>query len=145
MIFDGADDLAWTAAHVLPALEMQMDVERAARIRVATLALSGVSGNAAFLLHEDGRPPDEVAAYVARWGLRRPEEAAHHLRFLQSPLWRVYAFTYTYGHALLAPLLAGPDRETVFGRILTEPVYPTMLAESMYAQWAKLGAGPAAP
>jgi hypothetical protein len=145
MIFDGADDLAWTAAHVLPALEMQMDVERAARIRDATLALSGVSGNAAFLLHEDGRPPDEVAAYVARWGLRRPEEAAHHLRFLQSPLWRVYTFTYTYGHALLAPLLAGPDRETVFGRILTEPVYPTMLAESMYAQWAKLGAGPAAP
>jgi hypothetical protein len=123
---------------VLPALEKQMDVEQAGRIRAAAEALSGVSGNAAFLLHEDGRPPEEVAEYVARWGLRRPEEAVHHLRFLQSPLWRVYTFTYTYGHALLAPLLAGPDRRVVFGRILTEPVYPTMLG-----QWAAGGAGPA--
>ena len=82
----------------------------AGRIRQAGEALAGVSGNAAFLLHEDGRPPDEVAAYVERWALRTPEEARHHLGFLASPLWRVYIFTYQYGHALLAPLLRGPDR-----------------------------------
>ena len=107
---------------------MTMDPVAAQRIRQAGEVADAVSGNAAFLLHEDGRPPDEVAAYVERWALRTPEEARHHLGFLASPLWRVYIFTYQYGHALLAPLLRGPDRWEIFRRILTTPVYPAALA-----------------
>ena len=128
MSFPDDEDLVWLAQDILPALDMAMDVPAAGRIRQAGEALAAVSGNAAFLLHEDGRSPDEVAAYLERWALRTPEEARHHLRFLASPLWRVYTFTYDYGHALLAPLLRGPDRWDVFRRILTTPVYPAALA-----------------
>jgi hypothetical protein len=128
LIFPDDEDLAWLAQEILPTLDMPVDVAAAGRIRQAGEALAGVSGNAAFLLHEDGRPADEVVAYLERWAVRTPEEARHHLRFLVSPLWRVYTFTYSSGHDLLAPLLRGPDRWDVFRRVLTTPVYPAALA-----------------
>jgi len=128
LIFAGHEDLAWAGREIFPALGIKADVELAARINTAGQALAAVSGNAAFLLHEDGRPPAEVAAYLEQWGLRPPAEAQHHLTFLQSPLWRVYTFTYSYGRQLLQPLLNGPDRFSVFRRIASEPVYPALLA-----------------
>ncbi len=128
LIFDGDDDLAWLAAELLPGLGMTMDVAQATQVRAASRALRAVQGNAAFLLHEDGRSPDEVAAYLERWGLYQPREARKQLEFLQSPLWRAYTFTYIYGRQLLAPLLAGADRFAVFERVATEPVYPSLLA-----------------
>lgn len=130
LIFEGSEDLVWAAEHVLPDLGLTIDPEQTGRVREAHLALSGVSGNAAFLLHEDGRPEDEVASYIERWALRTPEEARHSLRFLQSPLWRVYTFTYYYGYRLLKPLLSGPDRFERFRAIVTEPVYPGLLRET---------------
>lgn len=128
LIFSGHEDLDWAAEHIFPALGIRVDPEQAARIREANRALSGVSSNAAFLLHEDGRPDEEVAAYLERWSLRTPEEARQSLKFLQSPLWRVYTFTYYYGHEILAPLLAGPDRFAVFHRVLSTPVLPSTLS-----------------
>ena len=128
LIFEGAEDLEWLAANVLPSLGMKADPAQVALLREAREALSGVRGNAAFLLHEGGRPAAEVAAYLERWELCRPEEARKRLEFLQSPLWRAYTFTYTFGRRLLQPLLAGPDRFGVFRRIVTEPIYPALLA-----------------
>jgi hypothetical protein len=128
LVFDGDDDLAWLAAELLPGLGMAMDVAQATRLRTASRALRAVQGNAAFMLHEDGRSPDEVAAYMERWALYQPREARKQLEFLQSPLWRAYTFTYIYGRQLLAPLLAGADRFAVFERVATEPVYPSLLA-----------------
>ena len=127
MIFPDATDLTWSAAEVWPALGINRDPELAGQIREATRPLSAVSGNVAFVLHADGRPAEEAAAYLERWGLRRPDEAIHDLRFLQSPLWRVYTFTYYYGRRLFAPLLAGPDRWTVYRRLLTTPMVPSDL------------------
>ena len=127
MIFPDATDLTWSAAEVWPALGINRDPELAGQIREATRPLSAVSGNVAFVLHADGRPAEEAAAYLERWGLRRPDEAIHDLRFLQSPLWRVYTFTYYYGRRLFAPLLAGPDRWAVYRRLLTTPMVPSDL------------------
>lgn len=129
LIFPGDSDLVWLAGAVFPALGLDADPAQAERIRAAEHALAAVRGNAAFLLHEDGRPAGEVAAYIAHWSLRRPEEADHALKFLQSPLWRVYTFTYYYGHRLLQPLLAGPDRFAVFRALCTSSVYPALLHE----------------
>ncbi len=127
LIFPDDSDLAWTAAEILPPLGMSMDTALAAQIRRAAQPLEAVSGNAAFLLHADGRPVGEVAAYLERWALRRPDEALHSLRFLQSPLWRVYTFTYYYGRRLFAPLLAGADPWPNFRRLLTTPVVASLL------------------
>jgi hypothetical protein len=41
----------------------------------------------------------------------------------------LYAFTYAQGKRLMQPLLGGPDRLDVFRRLLTEPVYPSLLEE----------------
>ena len=131
MIFPDTSDLAWSAAEIWPALGIQVDPELAGRIRTAARPLSAVSGNVAFLLHADGGSAEAAAAYLERWALRRPHEAIHGLRFLQSPLWRVYTFTYYYGQRLFAPLLAGPDRWAVFRRLLTTPVIPSRLDGSL--------------
>jgi hypothetical protein len=128
MIFDGGEDLAWAAREIFPALGITADPDLAGQIREAASALRLVGGNVAFLLHADNRPAEEAQAYLERWALRTPTEAAHSLQFQQSPLWRVYTFTYIYGQRLFAPLLAGPDRWQVFRRLLTTPVYPSMLA-----------------
>jgi hypothetical protein len=127
VIFDGDEDLRWLSGDVLPALGQQLDPEQAGAVRRAADILEGASDNAAFLLHEDHLPVEEVKAYLMHWRLSTAEEAEKRLQFLLSPLWRVYTFTYTYGERLLAPLLAGPHRLRTFERILTEPVYPELL------------------
>jgi hypothetical protein len=94
--------------------------------------LAGVRGNAVIMLHAEGRPADEVVRYLMRYGLMPEDRARKAMGFLQSPLWRAYTFTYFYGRRLMLPLLQGEDRLTVFRRLLTEQVYPSMLLE-----WAK--------
>jgi len=128
LIWDRADRAAFLRDELYPAaglpdvdVGVQMQIERAAE------ALRHVDGNAALLLHRDGRPPDEVQRYVERWSLRMPQEAAQIMRFIQNPLFRSYIFNYAMGKALLAPLLAGPAAVANFRRLLSEPFTPTQI------------------
>lgn len=111
------------------------DVEVQMALSLASEGLRGVNGNAALLLHHDGRPPDEVQGYIEHYGLCTPKEASLTLRFLQNPLFRSYVFNYATGKALLAPLLDGPDATANFRRLLSEPFTPTQVRH-----WVK-GAG----
>ncbi|MDB5057731.1 MAG: hypothetical protein JWO59_1203 [Chloroflexi bacterium] len=129
MVFPNDEEIAWTAAELLPALGMTMDVEEMVALKRARWMLRGVRGNAAIMLHEDGKTKDEVIDYLENWALLTPEEALKALEFIASPLWRTYTFTYTYGRDLLQPLLQGDDRFVVFERISSEPVYPTLLKD----------------
>ncbi|WP_027482792.1 hypothetical protein [Deinococcus pimensis] len=90
----------------------------------AKKALSRVNGNAALLLHEAGRPDEEVVEYLRHYGLRSDAQARKSLEFLRHPNFRSYTFTYTAGADLLRPLLKGEDRHDVFRRLLTEPLTP---------------------
>jgi hypothetical protein len=130
MLFDQAELLAFLSDEVYPLaglagaeVEVQLALSRAAE------GLRGVSGNAALLLHRDGRPLDEVQGYIERYGLRTPREAEQGLKFLQNPLFRSYVFNYAMGKALLAPLLKGPDAIANFQRLLSEPFTPTQARE----------------
>jgi hypothetical protein len=105
----------------------ELDVERQLRLGRAAEALRSVSGNAALLLHREGRAPEEVQRYFQRYGLRTPEEASHSMRFLMNPLFRSYVFNYAVGKALLAPLLDGPDALANFERLLSEPFTPSQV------------------
>lgn len=87
-------------------------------------ALGAVSGNAALMLHGEGRGEAEVQAYLEHYGLRTPEQARKNLEFIRHPNFRSYIFTYTAGEALLGPLLGGENRAQVFRRLLTESVTP---------------------
>jgi hypothetical protein len=134
LIFPDNSDLEWAAEHIFPQLGIEADIEQIAQVREASRDIGAVSGNASLLLNEDGRPTGEVIEYLVRWGLRRQEEAEHSIRFLSSPLSRVYVFTYYYGERLLEPLLAGPDRFKLYQDIATNSVYPSLLDERRRAK-----------
>jgi hypothetical protein len=89
--------------------------------------LGAVDGNAALMLHWDGRASDEVQQYLVHFGLVTPERAAKGLEFMLNPLWRSYIFNYGVGRKLLAPLLQGPDRVENFARLLSEPLTPAQV------------------
>lgn len=126
MIF-GPEAHTWAATHLYPLGGIAGDPEREARIAAAQWSLRALSANAATLLHARGADPEEVVAYIMRYGLRTEREARQSLRFINTPLWRTYAFTYFVGRQLIDAWLARGDRNARFAQLLTEQVYPSML------------------
>lgn len=106
------------------------NVERDIGVMRANVSVLGVvDGNAALMLHGDGRTAEEVQQYLVHFGLLTPERAAKSLEFMLDPLWRAYTFNYAAGRKLLAPLLSGPDRMENFARLLSEPFTPTLVRQ----------------
>ena len=105
---------------------------RAAAERQVTIAgqreiLDQARLNAALMLHADGRPRDEVLAYLVEVGRLAPQVAAKRLEFIEHPLWRLYIYVYFEGEQLLRRwlhLVPEADRPARFGRLLSEPHTP---------------------
>ncbi len=90
--------------------------------------LGGASGNAAFMLHDQGVDPAELAPYLQKYGLLTPQEAAKRADFISDPLDRAYIFSYSVGQRLLKALFDHkPDVTHWFTRLLTEPVTPSQV------------------
>lgn len=121
--------VAWHADDLFPRAGLDgLDAARERAIIKAGKALDAVGGNAAMLLHERGASPDEVIAYLRRYGLMRENEARQFLRFLTPRLDAAYVFNYYYGARLLDALFAARGgADPWFGRLLTEPVTPGQL------------------
>jgi hypothetical protein len=98
----------------------------AAKVHRAHDLLQEAPCNAAIMLSE-GRPDEEVVAYLRRYTLHTEDRIRHALAFLKTPLMEGYIFTYTAGKRLMQPLLQGPDRLQVFRRFLTEQLSPSDL------------------
>lgn len=118
---------AW-AQEIYADLGLRFDGERAERLAEASAQLLGVRQDAALMLHDQGRDPDEVAEFLQRWSLTSPDRARQSLRFLSSPLWRAYISTYVEGYRLLGGWLDraadADDRVERFRRLLDEPLTP---------------------
>jgi hypothetical protein len=123
----GDDAYTWAAEHLYPLAGIAGDPEREARIVAAQWSLRALSGNAAILLHERGADPEDVMRYIMRYGLRTEREARQSLRFIATPLWRTYTFTYFVGRQILGAWLDRGDRRERFVRLLTEQLYPSVL------------------
>lgn len=93
--------------------------------------LRAVNATAALLLHEEERPEAEVLAFLQRYGLLSEARARQSLRFLSSPTFRAYTFTYSVGQGLVDDFLrrggtvAGSAGS--FARLLREPLTPGQL------------------
>lgn len=121
---------AW-ATEIYADLGMRFDGARAEAMSQAAAALADVRQDAALMLHDEHRDPDEVVEYLRRWLLLTEDRARQSLRFLASPLWRAYTSTYVEGYRLLSRWLdaapAGVSGTQRFGRLLDEPLTPSQL------------------
>jgi hypothetical protein len=142
MIFSHADLVGFLRDELYPLAGVTgTDVERDTSVVEAWEQLvRAVDGNAALLLHREGRSAEKVGQYIDRYALRTPEETAKAKRFIQNPLYRSYIFNYATGKALLAPLLEAPQAIATFRRLLNEPFTPTQIRKWL----AEQGASPAA-
>lgn len=120
----GATPEPLLAEHLRP-LGIRYDAEVVARMRAAGEVLSGVRGNVALLLHEDGAGVDDAVAYFQRWGLQRHDRATKAVQFLTDPTWRAYISCYVEGLPLCRRFVAG-DRQR-FERLLSEQLLPADL------------------
>jgi hypothetical protein len=129
VVFAPGETERWLGEHVYSELGIEADAVDLTKLRLAKNLTRGAWGNAAFMLHDEGRPDDEVVRYLTRHALM-PEERARWLTgVLKAPLLETYAFTYYWGWRLTRPLLQGADRLEVLRRLLTEQTYPSLLAE----------------
>jgi hypothetical protein len=71
-------------------------------------------------IHDGGASPDEAQAYIERWNLVPPEQAAHSVRFVTDPTWRAYVITYSAGRDLCRAYVGGDPAR--FRALLTEHV-----------------------
>ncbi|HEV2581752.1 MAG TPA: hypothetical protein VGT44_12935, partial [Ktedonobacteraceae bacterium] len=123
-IFTHAEAEQWAEEHLYPAAgitPVSYDMEKLARAREL---MSGIFGNARFMLSE-GRPENEVIRYLVKYSLYPEEYEQKEVDFMKDPFREGYIFTYAYGKQLLKPWLAGPDRQQVFKRLLTEQLCPS--------------------
>jgi hypothetical protein len=120
------DDPEHEMAPVLAGAGARYDADTAAAVRGAGEALGSVRQNAAFLLHADGRDPDDVVSYVERWALLPRARAEKAVQFLTDPTWRAYISCYVEGLPLCRRFVAGdPGR---YERLLDEHLVPADLA-----------------
>jgi len=120
----------WYREEILPLAGMtHIDAKRLIDIGNASRRLSALTGNAAFMLHDQQKSEDEISQYVQKYGLRTEKEAKQTIKFISNPLYRSYTFTYHIGYDLLEELFAHGDREAYFKRLLEEPVTPNQVRE----------------
>ncbi|HSV65103.1 MAG TPA: DUF885 domain-containing protein [Mycobacteriales bacterium] len=123
------------AAQIYADLGLGFEGEMVERVTAAVGGLDRVRQDAALLLHDRGRDPDEIVAYLTRWLLVGEDRARQSLRFLSHPLWRAYTSTYVEGYRLLSAWLdarpAGQPVADRFVRLLDEPLTPAGVAAEL--------------
>lgn len=130
MIFTAEELASWTRTHISPLIGINFDD---IDLRKLFLALSAHGfddyGSNMVMLLRQGASPDEVMAYALAYTPYSEDQVHLMLRSYQSPLQRIYAFTYSHGKRLLQSVLQSDNRVEVFRRLLTEPIYPSLLRE----------------
>lgn len=108
MIFAPGEQQEYYRREVLPAIGRP---DEDAALMLGVLRLKGLldhaTGNAALMLFERGASEDEVAAYLRRWALMTPAQAAKKLSFIQA--YRGYVFNYRVGYELVRDFVTGGE------------------------------------
>lgn len=122
----------WFREELLPAAgKSHIDPKRILTIGKAGQKLRGLSGNAAFMLHDQNRSEQEISQYLQKYGVSTEKEATQTINFISNPLYRSYIFTYHVGYDMLEELFQQEDRDTYFKRIIQEPVTPGLVRSWM--------------
>jgi len=136
IIFPPDEEIRWQADTLYAAAGIASNPELDNKISKARAAFRAVGGNAALLLHAEGKPEEEVVSYLRRYGLKTEKEARQSLRFIADPLWRPYIFTYHVGRDLLGQwleLAPADERHSRFRTLLTDQITPSQIAAQIAA------------
>jgi hypothetical protein len=133
VIMSDSDQIAWHAEQIFPQASFgHLDARREHEIGKAVQKLSGVEGNAAFMLHDRGADSGEVISYLQRYGLMDEDRAGKMVDFISNPLFRSYIFNYSYGREMLGALFDRKGKTDYwFKRLLGEAVTPSQIREWM--------------
>ncbi|MEO8354762.1 MAG: hypothetical protein ABI621_02505 [Chloroflexota bacterium] len=118
----------WFRSELLPRAGLT-DIDPAMILAVSNAGnkISGLTGNAAFMLHDQNKSESAISAYLQKFGLGTEKEAQHTIKFISNPLYRSYTFTYHIGYDILKELFSKGDRDLYFKRLLEEPVTPSQI------------------
>jgi hypothetical protein len=126
---------AWYREEILPRAGLtDIDPKQLMEVDLARRKMSGMVGNAAFMLHDQDKSEIEITLYLQKYGLYTEREAQQSLKFISNPLYRSYIFTYHIGYDLLKELFSHGDRDLYFRRLLEEPVTPQQIREWIRTQ-----------
>lgn len=129
-VFSDAELEDWFRSELLPRAGLaHIDARQLMAFFKVADKMSGLTGNAAFMLHDQKKSEDEVCAYLQKYGLLTEREARQSIKFISNPLYRSYTFTYHIGYDILKELFAKKDRDTYFKKLLEEPVTPGQIQE----------------
>jgi hypothetical protein len=120
-------------AHIGREAGIAGDWPRAVELFQAMKDLEPVGGNAAILLHHEGRPLEEVRAWVREMSALDEQRLEHSFRILAHPLYRTYPFTYTEGARLIRSWLQVVGQTAGFWRLLSEQISPAQLRVELEA------------
>lgn len=95
--------------------------------------LSGAVGNAAVLLHHEGRPVAEVREWIEEWVPQPADQVEHLMRVLADPIGSTYVFTYREGARLIRSWLEVTGQTAGFWRLLSEQLSPAVLSDELAA------------
>ncbi|HSF81080.1 MAG TPA: hypothetical protein VLA49_07595 [Anaerolineales bacterium] len=130
MIFTPDQIADWMIKHIFPELDIKVnDIDLPKLIAALAVNMLDDLGGNLVKMRWDGYSDEEIIEYALEYTPHTKEQIRQFLQFLKSPLKQIYAFTYYQGRRLMQPLLQDDDRLQVFRRLLTEPVYPSLLAE----------------
>ncbi len=108
---------------------VELDLAHARAVQRATEPLGWLGVDAALLLHDEGRTPEETTAFLAERALISEDNASRWVRFLNDAGSRSYAICYPAGLALCRSYVdADPAR---FTRLLTEQTRVRDLGDSL--------------
>lgn len=99
---------------------LEVDPDLAEQIAKTLEGLRTVGVDAALQIHDGGASREEAQAYIERWNLAPPEQAAHSISFVTDPTWRAYTITYSAGRDLCRAYVNGDPAR--FRTLLTEHV-----------------------
>lgn len=129
-VFSNDELQDWFRSELLPRAGLPpMDAGQIISFFRATEMMSGLSGNAAFMLHDQKVSEAEIIAYTRKYGLLSDKEARQGIKFISNPLYRSYTFTYHIGYDMLKELFAKKDRDAYFKQLLEEPVTPSQIQD----------------
>ena len=135
VIFPPDQVVAWLERELLPRAGLPpAEARRWARIREPLERLEDSYDNLVFLMFDEQRSKEECIDYRMRYGLVTRERAQQNVRFVET--YRAYVFNYRQARDIVAQYVLAPDSDhrQRFLKLLTSPVWP-----SMVRAWANQG------